>query len=143
MLKSNKTLRKFLNVLIVFVVLGLPLYIGHMNGKKFDSNLLKDSVITNGTIFDYEHVIKHSPAFKYRFDLDGNTYQGESSNEGNGGAYPALSSRLIGKSFPVIASKSDPKTYNKILITPADFENYKLQYPDSLKWVKIILDNVR
>lgn len=143
MLKPNKIIRNILNLLIIAIILGLPLYIGYNNSKNFDTILLKDSIIVNGTIFSYEYITKHSPSFKYTFDLDGFSYQSESSNSGIGSDYPSLSSQLIGKSFPVIVNKDVPKKYNKILITPADFKNFNLPYPDSLLWVKTILDNVR
>jgi hypothetical protein len=46
---------------------------------------------------------------------------------------------FVNKNFPVIFSKNKTNV-NEILIFPKDFEKYKLPYPDSLIWVKKLLD---
>ena len=42
---------------------------------------------------------------------------------------------LVNKYFPVIYSKKDI-TKHKILIEEKDFNDFKVPYPDSLRWVK-------
>ena len=46
---------------------------------------------------------------------------------------------FLNKSFPVVFSSKSPEI-NQMLILPKDFERYNMQYPDSLLWVKKLLD---
>lgn len=59
-----------------------------------------------------------------------NTFRGASVNE--------LKNVVIGRSFPVIY-KNGFWGFERILITPDDFKEFNLPYPDSLNYIRMLL----
>jgi hypothetical protein len=144
MIKENKTFYRLLSLAIVVLALGIPLLIGHLNGKRYDSAIRENSSITQGSVYDFEHKIKHSAVLKYEFEYEGKKYYSSSSSSNTGlrweDEYKILFQQIKGKVFPIYFSRDNPARYNKILISPKDFEEFNINYPDSLNWVKMILD---
>ena len=144
MIKENKTFYRLLSLTIVVLALGMPLFIGHLNGKEYDKAIRRNSSITSGTIYEFEKKAKLSAVIKYDFEYEGKKYYSSSSSSNTGlrweDEYKILFSQIKGKVFPVFFSRDNPARYNKILISPKDFEEFNINYPDSLKWVKTILD---
>lgn len=134
-----------LSLFIVILALGIPLLISYFNGKSFDKAIRNNSLLTIGVVYDYEQKAKFTPAIKYQFEFGGKTYFSYSSSSNSSllhweDPYKLLFNHINGKSFPVVLSKDNISKYNKILITPDDFKEFNLQYPDSLYWVKSILN---
>jgi len=142
MIKTNKTFYRVLSLTIGVLAIGIPLLVGYLNGKKYDKAIRKNPSITLGTVYDYEAIYKHSPVLKYEFEFEGKKFYSSSSSSGTGNwedEYKILFRKVKGRSFPVFFSKDSPGRYNKILIIPADFEEFNLNYPDSLNWIKTLL----
>ena len=71
---------------------------------------------------------------KYSFIYNGKEYTG-------GRKYfisNAYADSFLGYSFPVAFDKNNP-SQNTVLLLPADFHEFNLDFPDSLEWV-VILD---
>lgn len=47
---------------------------------------------------------------------------------------------LMSRSLPVMYEKENPKN-SRLLIAPKDFEYFEIQFPDSLKWIKVDVIN--
>ena len=103
--------------------------------------ILQNYQIVLGTALEYSNDgAKHGSSLKYKFIYNHNSYY--SSTSGNsfwGDRYFDIRLSIVNKSFPVILSVKEP-TCNTMLITPEDFDFYHLPFPDSLKWVKEVLD---
>ncbi|HNJ27641.1 MAG TPA: hypothetical protein PLQ40_01730 [Ferruginibacter sp.] len=143
--KQTKTFYITLSLIIVMLALSIPLLISHFNGKFFDKAIRNNSSFTIGVVYDYRQKAKFTPAIKYQFDYGGKTYFSYSSSSNSRlfnweDPYKLLFNHIKGKSFPVVLSKDNISKYNKILIIPDDFKEFNLQYPDSLNWVKSILN---
>lgn len=66
--------------------------------------------------------------FEYEFSYNGKAYVNSSPSG-------VTSSRaFIGRTFPIRFAPGSGR--NEILITPRHFERYRLDYPDSLSWVR-------
>jgi len=145
MTQENKTFYRLLSLTVIVLALGIPLLVGHLNGKDYDKAIRKNSSITQGRVYDFEHKVKHSAVLKYEFEYEGKKYYASSSSSETGlkweDEYKILFNHVKGKVFPVFLSRDNPDRYNKILISPKDFEEFNINYPDSLNWVKKILDS--
>jgi hypothetical protein len=46
---------------------------------------------------------------------------------------------FMGEPFPIIYSSKDP-SHNHLLVAPSDFSRFNIAFPDSLYWIKELLD---
>ena len=131
--------------LIAFVILiigfGLCYYFSERNNNKLKTEIIKDAVLTSGIVSAYLHDYKGISEYEYYFSTNENmaNYYSKSSSSSSFVTYAKIGKKVLNKSFPVIYNKSLPQ-YNKILIIPDDFKEYNIPFPDSLNWVKEILD---
>ena len=140
--KANKW--KITSAIVAFIPLLVILLCGYLNGKKYDQAIRENSSLTVGKVYGYEHINKHSPVLKYEFSFDGIVYYSTSSNSTTNwlhweDTYKTKFPKINRKTFPVYFSKDAPNKYNKILVTPEDFSEFNIGFPDSLNWVKTLL----
>lgn len=98
--------------------------------KKFEDRILKNAALTIGVIDEVGFRAKQGDNVAFHFEINGKLHYDQQNYSDLG----ALTQKILNKSFPVIYDSTDV-TYNELLITPEDFEAYKMPYPDSLKWV--------
>lgn len=77
----------------------------------------------------------NDPTFNYVYTVDGKVYGG---SEHSYMAKKSNAYRLDGKYFPVVYNKLHPER-SCLIILPEEFSFYKLEQPDSLKWVNDIV----
>lgn len=139
---NNKSkLILILSVIGCFLVIATPLTCGYFNGKNFHRELLENATVVNGIITGYKNPYKHAISFTYKVTINDTIFSFQSS--GNQTDYAALKSKsslLVGRRFPVLVNKQKHKQ-SKMLITPDDFAEYNMPFPDSLNFVKAILNN--
>lgn len=93
------------------------------------NDLQKNGIILQGKILD-NVIASKSSVMQFRFEFEYN--ERKYINDSPAGVNNTV--QFIGKTFPVRFSL---KTGNsEILIIPRQFERYKMDYPDSLAWVK-------
>ncbi len=90
--------------------------------------------ITSGKVIKTSMAYRGGVVIDYIFYYDDIEYQDQTTR----GIYSGLREVFANKYFPVVFSASQPKN-NEMLLLPGDFENYNLQYPDSLNWLKILV----
>ncbi len=132
-------------ILLVCVLgIGIPFFSGYYSNRKFDQAIRTNSSLAIGKVYGYKNHRKQGEKLEFEFKFGDKMFYASSSCSDFGlrtfeGSYNRLYPKIKGKSFPVFFSKNDPTKYSKILITSADFKEYGLMYPDSLKWIEIIL----
>jgi hypothetical protein len=137
-MKQNILIERILKVLshkaVLLLIVGfifLLIYLdGYRQGSEYQKKILANPQIVSGIVKSLQFKYKVGYIVIYKFILNGNEFLGESSNR----EYEGLT-KIINKSFPVIVNKHDPQ-YSRILITPTDFEDYRMEYPDSLNWIR-------
>lgn len=134
---SGKKLNRIqiFTLLIGFVVLLLPLIIGHFNHNNFKNRLLENPIIVSGRITGFQKTYKRTDALNYFYEYNGNAYSTYASSSGKPSDYDGLRLLVLDRTFPVLINKDNPQEYSKLLVVPEDFEEYGLPFPDSLKWV--------
>lgn len=129
--RRNKRRRIFWSIITVGAI-GFFLYL--MIGTLFkDGNLKNNRNLTTGIITGtFNNQRNTGSGVYYTFYSNNKLYKGSIG-------YPELSTAfcesLIGRSFPVIYSPADP-TNNKMLLTKQTFIIYRMEQPDSLKWIE-------
>ncbi len=101
------------------------------------SKLEKKHLITTGLIYDWESGGKSSPGSKYinyEFYLGSKKIKGERMYSNESLKLSFVENYLINKYFPIVYSPEYPKN-SAILITPKDFAQFEIPFPDSLNWV--------
>jgi hypothetical protein len=96
------------------------------------SELKRNGTFLTGKITSWQPGSKSQWWFTYEFQFNNQTFKRDKSASVNNLNF------FVGKTFPVIFSTSSKSS--DILITPRDFEKYKIRFPDSLKWVKGYVD---
>jgi hypothetical protein len=122
-------------ILFVIIILTVTYFIGERNRLKFKNEILKYPGHSTG-VFKRLKYEKGKPILGvYYFDVDGAIIEGAKADARIREHWRYLRN----KSFPVIYSLKDPEK-NVMLLTPSDFEEYNLKFPDSLNWVKEFID---
>ena len=132
--KKLNRIQIFTLIIGVFVLL-LPLIIGHFNHNKFKKKLMENSIIVSGKITGFDKTYKRADALNYYFEYNGENYTTYSSSSGKPSDYDNIKLFVINRTFPVLINKNNPQEYSKLLVVPEDFQEYGLQFPDSLKWI--------
>ena len=96
----------------------------------------KNKEISFGIINDYsKHYRSNAFTPHYSYKVNGIEYKGKYDTFFNMKYW----NKYIGKSFPIVYSSINPQK-SIMLITPNDFKNWGLEFPDSLNWVKDKMD---
>ena len=112
---------------IIFGILFILIAFAIVNQLWKKNDLKSDGIIVNAVIIDMLVPTKGVPSYQYKFVYNGKVYT-DDNNRGIQTKY-----FFIGKTFPAMFS---PKTGNsELLMTPEDFKEYGLNFPDSLRWV--------
>lgn len=104
--------------------------------KKFRQRLLSSPAFASARVLQLKKEGKNPLAATYIFGTS--PYDSFASSRGDA-RYEKLGRELFDHSFPVIYNNHDPQI-SAILIFPDNFEELGLPYPDSLQWVKEMLD---
>jgi hypothetical protein len=134
--KNNLPNKRIVVAIITLFVLAVILGTHYRNAKKRD--ILKNIVLASGEITNYQKVRKSSGIFfDYNLKLGDVIYQERVRCEG---IKLSCGNKFIGKHFPIVYSDLNPE-YNEMLITPYQFEEFNLTFPDSLQWVLVQCGN--
>lgn len=114
----------------MIIIFGMILLVGRFEAKNNQEKIKANYKVVNGTITNVSFKSKLGYLLNYSFDYNLTTNFAETYSS----KYAPLRNYLLHKSFPVVVSTANPKD-NDILITPADFKNYNIPFPDSLAWV--------
>ena len=137
-IKKNLTSMKKVNkyVAIGFCILTIiMIFYAQLISKPRLSRLKKNYIIDVG--FTYSHIWgtwhKNSPpSLKYKYWINGKEYKDDIQIKK---IRPSvLGIHFIYKSFPVAIDSTDLSN-SKILVTPDDFKEFNLRFPDTLNWV--------
>ena len=136
--KLNKI--QIFSLIIGAGLLVLPLIIGHFNQDKFRKKMMENSIIVSGKIIGFDKTYKKADALNYAFEYDRKVYKKVGNSNGKAKDYEALYKYVANRAFPILINKNNPQEYSKILVVPEDFQEYGLQFPDSLKWLLKYID---
>lgn len=131
---------KFVSIAIVVLALCLPFIYSIIKANQFTNGILKNPSIAHGQVNGFSKAYKRTDAINYTFSFEGRTYQSYSSSNGSADDYEKLFPYINGRTFPVLFSKNDPEHYSLMLIVPEDFKEFGISFPDSLNWVKRLLN---
>lgn len=123
--------KKNILFVIVFLILAILICIDLIKKKKINSDLRNNGTFVSGKILSFDNAGKSLIQVNFLVIDNKDTFRYSNFHQGLLGRFESF---LTGKSFPVIR-KSNDKGTNRILITPKDFAELSLSYPDSLKWV--------
>lgn len=131
----QKKKEKAVSILFIIVVLIIAYLLTERDRLRFKNELLKYAGHSIG-VFKRLKYEKGKPILGvYFFEVDGLKVEGAKAIGGLREDWRYF----VNKSFPVIYSVKDP-TINKILVFPSDFSEFKIEYPDSLNWVKRLIE---
>lgn len=97
--------------------------------------IVANAAFGDGYVYEISNSAKHGWTALYNFQPDIDLIWGHKNDK----VIEKLKSKLIYHHFPVIYNKENPDE-NAILITPEDFESFAVPYPDSLNWVKSLIE---
>ena len=122
---------------LLCVMLGASIY-SSWQRKKYRQSILESPVFASGQFLELKNLGKASnytlTGF-YSFTVNYETHGGQITDK----RFKKIQALMFKKRFPVIYNSNDP-TKNSILVFPDDFSNFNLPYPDSLTWVKALID---
>lgn len=104
--------------------------------NNYNRNILKSPAFASGHFIEVKVNGKNGLLGYYSFVT--NDYETHGGSK-KGGRLRQLGADVFKKAFPVIYNRKDP-TKSEILVFPDDFSDFGLPYPDSLSWVKEIMD---
>jgi len=123
----------FVSSILIFAI--IMWWITQKNNDQHLQEILKAPSFENGSFKDFVYEKGKGEIGIYSFKVKGTEYK----NGKTDGRLRKIYDSLYCKSFPVIYNVQDP-TKNRILIFPSDFAKFNLPYPDSLSWVKKIIE---
>jgi len=128
------------SVIAILLIICCTFYlVSEKNKKSLRDKILIKQNISTGIIVKYTHGYKSIAKYEYRFQFNGKDYYSNSSSSSFVDNYVTIGNTVVNKSFPVIFNTEDPDL-SKLLIVPDDFKEYNIPFPDSLNWVKEVLD---
>ena len=129
-MKSNT---KILLIVIFLFAISILIYQCLTASKKRKTLLERGKVVT-GKIFEInDQGSKYKKSICYTFQVEKKIFTNCEQYTLSG----ILEGNLIGIYAPVIYDSTNPGL-NKILLYKGDFQSYKLNYPDSLKWIEYL-----
>jgi hypothetical protein len=110
-----------INLAVVFVVVSFIVFMLSYRGgeRKFVESISSDSLTAMGKVTNVERPYKHGIAVSYFFEVEGFRYNSEVESS----RYAPVENSLIGRNFPVVYKKSNPRV-NYILIVEDDYRMF-------------------
>jgi hypothetical protein len=125
------TLKKMkMNKPLVLVVLAVCVCLVVFVCSKNKALLKKNGVLTNGRVTNVYSAVKGGIHIDYEFYYKGKKIKGSEFYL----IRSAFMNKFEDRTFPVIYTP-DNSTLKRMLILETDFNEFDLQYPDSLRWV--------
>ncbi|UAY54277.1 hypothetical protein [Arachidicoccus terrestris] len=133
---QKEIFRKGLSFLFITLLVSLM-----VNGLIRQCNLNADHVLENAKIYKAGAEGGKNSGFwiDYTFQTKGENFEGSSLYGINKLNVPMVRKYFIGKTFPVAYYPSDPSN-SHLLILPEDFDKFGYEFPDSLNWVKDLIE---
>lgn len=129
-MKYNKKNGRIYSVIVLAILLLLGFYLRHSLYI-----LEKHHTITSGTVDEVKITGRdRALSVKYHFVENGNVHNSSITLWQSEIKYENLKI-ITGKSFPVAYNLKNYGLRSYILIIPAEYEYYHLDFPDSLKWL--------
>ena len=140
---NNKVLARIIFGSGLAIMLFIFYIIGNNNKNEFKKQIVNNIYFLNGVVDGTEQKYKDAFKIRYHFSFKGKEYI-QSQAEINSSSffadkYSSIKNIIINKSFPVIIDSMNPDI-NQMLVIPNDFEFYNIPFPDSLQWVKKLID---
>jgi len=105
-------------------------YLYNIKGQNFVNEILEEPVMSTGVIKSIVFKAKKGYYIEYDFNINGGMLSSSTYRSDIG----SIRNIIVNKSFPVIYNKRH-NDKNEILFLPEDFKEFKMPYPDSLKWI--------
>jgi len=115
---NNMNKNKLLLIVVVFFI-----------SCDYTHQIKKDPMFTIGRVINTESDGRGYFYLVFEYKVDKKNYTKEQ------GQYSRCESEFIGKYFPVIYYKNNPK-HSQMLVALSDFEKWRVRYPDSLSWTE-------
>jgi hypothetical protein len=128
-------LSKTQNLVLGLIIMIAILVIGYSKGKDYTGKIRTNMQMANAQVIKSSMAHRGGVVIDYIFYYDNIEYQ----NQETLAIYSGLRDIFVNKSFPVVFSGTQPK-YSQILLLPTDFQKYSLTYPDSLNWLKTLVE---
>lgn len=96
--------------------------------------LMRTRIITMGTVAGADKISRNPAIYIcYWFEVDGEIFNCKMAKR----IRFSQADTLVGMHFPIAYEKGNPEN-SEIIITPEDFKEFKLPFPDSLRWIRKI-----
>lgn len=131
-ISSKRKVLKKIGKTIPYIVIIIFIVILFKECKKNDA-LARNPMFATGTILHFSEDAKGSGGrITYVFKLEGKEYK---NVRAYGNIYTSQGYNFVNKSFPVAYEKNNVGN-NQLLISPKQFDEINLPFPDSLEWVR-------
>src|ERR1700722_66838 len=113
---------------IIFILIGacVLIFVCNKNGE----DLKKNGILTTGIVKSVYEGGRGGINVDYEFEVNGKKL--------NGSQFYFISAKFMNefknRSFPVIFSSKNPSR-NVMLIVKSNFDDYRISYPDSMRWI--------
>ncbi|ASZ13080.1 hypothetical protein KTO58_08965 [Chitinophaga pendula] len=132
---KRKTKRKILKAIIPCVLVAALASI-MLKSIIEKEHLNSNKGITTGTVTFFARDQKGlGGRIHYQYNIKGVIFENVSANRQMNADKGYL---MVNKSFPVVYDTTKPGV-SVIVTTPAQFENYSIELPDSLKWIRDLM----
>lgn len=122
-------MKRNISLVIALLVMGIIYFYYHFKGAEFKNDIMENPIIANCQIKKVTFINKRGYRIEYEYIINGKIYNSDSYRS----IFP-LNNVAIGKFFPFIYNKEKPEKH-EILITPDNFQEFGIEFPDSLDWV--------
>ena len=121
---------KYLASWIAVAIFGLIVTVGEIHSTRNENDIKANMVLTSAVITKAHYEYKAGTHLDYEIVVNGVKY----SNHTLCHCLFCPYGNFVGKRLPVVYSSKDP-SHLEMLVYPKDFEEYGMQFPDSLQWV--------
>lgn len=131
-MRIKQKIKKRIQV-VATVLLLAPLAFLMLRAVVLTNSLRRHPVLTTASVTHYypDHK-KNGGSFAFTYQVDGKTYEGET---GIASLFSDRGYDFVGKTLPIVYDSTNVEM-SMLLITPGGFKEYKLPFPDSLKWTR-------
>lgn len=129
-----KTKKYIIGFVLVYLV-GYLIYVYFFSIPRYN-RLKNDYILSTCYSYDFSPGSSYKnnpPSIYYKYKVGDREYRG--STQLDKISSTDLQDHLLHKTFPVAIDKNDYSN-SAVLIEPATFKEFKMPFPDSLKWIK-------
>jgi len=121
--------------IIIFIIFGLFIGGGYIYTKYVESAQIKEDFSqTTGKIYEFAEKGERNMRMytRYVYTVNGKNYERGSYTMDPCDGMEAFKTEIMDFSYPIVYQNEDPEK-SRILISPKQFEEYGLEYPENLR----------